>query len=154
LDPFFRVSRSGGEVCDAALELLRFFGVRRFPWIDRRELGERPRRFPEPIGRRVFRLRERGERSFARSPDPIRMRQAGAIGKKRLLLPLSRLRRLDLANLEVESLEPSGAVPTRRFESLQRLKGLAPLLRRLSDCLALPLCFHERVEQFERRSPI
>ena len=101
LDRFGRVARGGGQIRDAALELFRFLGVRELAGIDRRELGKRPRRLPEPVGRRILRLRERGKRGFARAPDPICMRQAAAIGKQRLFLPFSGLRRFDLADLEV-----------------------------------------------------
>ena len=75
LDRRGRVARSGGEVRDAAFQVLGLVAVRRLARVDRRELRERPGGLTEPVGRRALVLRERAERGLPGAADPVACRR-------------------------------------------------------------------------------
>src|SRR4029077_7567865 len=110
--------RGGGEVGDPALELLRLLAVRLLPRIDLRELREGTRRFADAVGRRVLALGERRQGRLAGTADPGGMEKAVTLRREILVLFLIEAPRVDLADLEVERLEPLGAAPPGLLELL------------------------------------
>ena len=149
LDRGRRVARRGGQIRDAAFQVLGLVAVHAFPGIDRGELRERPRRLAQPVRRRALVLGERGERGLPGAADPVGVQQAFALDGEIRVVGLRRRNRLDLANLEVQHLEARPALAARGLEGSQLLARFAPA-RGGRGRLALPVGLREGVEEIER----
>ncbi len=146
----FAASRAAAARFDAALELLGLVAVGRFPRIDRRELGEGPCGLADPVRRRAFVLGKGAKRRLPGAADAVRVEKALPLDRELGILPFEECDRFDLANLELQHLEPRPALAARGFERRQLLAGLPPALGRPGRRVPMRLRLRESIQELER----